>query len=72
MTTKKFDIGVFESTFYWMLYENFSLDVQDFNRKICYNGRVMRVCMEKGRIVSIVDLSGMHPVLLYSLEAVSA
>jgi hypothetical protein len=69
---QKFDISKFESKFYWMLYENFSFDVRDFNRKICYHGRVMRVCMEKGRIVSIVDLSGMHPVLLYSLEAVSA
>ena len=69
---KDFNIGQFENAFYGMLYKDFSLDVTSFNRKICYHGRVMRVRMENSRIVSIVDLSGMHPVLLYSLEAVSA
>ena len=68
----KFSISEFENAFYSMLYKDFSLDVTSFNRKICYHGRVMRVRMENSRIVSIVDLSGLHPVLLYSLEAVSA
>lgn len=68
----KFDIGEFETAFYGMLYKDFTLDVTEFNRKICYHGRVMRVRMENARIVSIVDLSGIHPVLLYSIEAVSA
>lgn len=68
----KFNISQFENAFYSMLYKDFSLDVTEFNRKICYHGRVMRVKMENARIVSIVDLSGMNPVLLYSIEAVSA
>jgi len=68
----KFNISQFENAFYSMLYKDFSLDVTEFNRKICYRGRVMRVRMENARIVSIVDLSGLHPVLLYSLEKVSA
>ena len=68
----KFNISNFENAFYSMLYKDFSLDVAEFNRKICYHGRVMRVRMKNSRIVSIVDLSGMHPVLLYSQEAVSA
>ena len=69
---KNFNISNFENAFYGMLYKDFSLDVTSFNRKICYHGRVMRVRMEDARIISIVDLSGLHPVLLYSLEAVSA
>lgn len=68
----KFNIGEFENAFYSMLYNDFSLDVTEFNRKICCHGRVMRVRMENSRIVSIVDLSGVRPVLLYSREAVSA
>jgi hypothetical protein len=68
----KFNIGQFENAFYGMLYKDFSLDVTSFNRKICYHGRILRVRMENARIVSIVDLSGLHPVLLYSQEAVSA
>ena len=69
---KNFNIGQFENAFYYMLNENAALDVQEFNRKVCYHGHVLRVKMEHFRIVSIVDLSGDHPVLLYSLEAVSA
>ena len=69
---KRFNIGEFENAFYGMLYNDFSLDVTEFNRKICYHGRVMRVRMENSRIISIVDLSGIHPVLLYSQESVSA
>lgn len=69
---KNFNISQFENAFYKMLFDNSALDSTDFNRKICYHGRVMRVRMENARIVSVVDLSGMHPVLLYSLEKVSA
>lgn len=69
---KKFNVSNFENAFYSMLYKDFSLDVTSFNRKICYHGRVMRVRMENARIVSIVDLSGLYPVLLYSQEVVSA
>ena len=69
---KNFNISIFENAFYSLLYKDFSLDTTEFNRKVCYHGRVMRVRMENARIVSIVDLSGMHPVLLYSKEAVSA
>ena len=69
---KNFNIGQFETAFYSMLYKDFSLDVTEFNQKVCYHGHVMRVRMEGARIISIVDLSGMHPVLLYSQEAVSA
>lgn len=68
----KFNISKFEAVFYFMLYNNFGLDVQEFNRKICYNGHILRVKMHLGRIVSITDLSGSHPVLLYSLKSVAA
>lgn len=61
----KFDVSRFESAFYGMLYRDFSLDMVEFNRKICYNGRVYRVSMVNSRLTCIVDLSGIHPKLVY-------
>ena len=68
----KFNISNFENAFYTMLYANHALDTPEFNRKICYHGHVLRVTMHNFKIVSIVDLSGVHPVLLYSLKAKAA
>lgn len=65
MKTMEFSISQFENAFYFMLYNESGLDVQEFNRKICYNGRVMRVKMHLGRIFSVVDTSGPSPVVLY-------
>ena len=62
---KAFSISKFEAAFYYMLYENYGLDIQEFDRKICYKGHVLRVKMHLGRIYSIIDTSGVNPVVLY-------
>lgn len=52
----KFSIDSFEIDFYGALYRQDCLDVQTLDRRICYNGRALRVIMENSRITEVIDL----------------
>jgi len=65
----KFDISKFEVVFYNMLYTEHCLDASTFDRKVCYQGRVLQVKMENSRIILVIDLSGQENITLYKAGA---
>ena len=60
---KAFSISSFEAALYYFLYKNSCLDVEDFTRKMLYNGIVVLVTLEKARIIEVLDLSHDRKVL---------
>lgn len=51
-----FNMDKFELDFYGALYRQDCLDVQALDRRICYNGRALRVIMTNSVITSVIDL----------------
>lgn len=66
MSNKSFSISNFEAAFYYFLYKNSWLDVQNFTRKMLYNGIIVRVTLENSRISEVLDLSHDRKVLYTS------
>ena len=60
---KAFSISNFEAAFYYFLYKNSWMDVENFTRKMLYNGIVVLVTLEKARIIEVLDLSHDRKVL---------
>lgn len=53
---KYFDVAEFEQSFFWDLYKKDIFDIPSLDRKILYNGQVLRVIMTNSAIVSIINL----------------
>ena len=66
---RAFSISNFESAFYYFLYKNSWLDVENFTRKMLYNGLVVLVTLEKARIIEVLDLSHDRKVLYTAKKA---
>lgn len=63
---RAFSISNFEAAFYYFLYKNSWMDVENFTRKMLYNGLTLLVKMSNSRIVSIIDLSHNGKILYTS------
>ena len=53
---KQFDVAEFEQSFFWDLYKKDLFDISNLDRKILYNGQILRVIMANSAIVSIINL----------------
>ena len=43
----------FESAFMYFIFENYGIETENFNRKICYDGKVYQVIMQQSIITFI-------------------
>ena len=62
-----FSISNFEAALYYFLYKNSWMDVQNFTRKMLYNGLVVLVTLKDARIQEVKDLS-YNGKILYTLN----
>ena len=53
---KHFDAAEFEQSFFWDLYKKDIFDIPSLDRKILYNGQILRVIMTNSAIVSVINL----------------
>ena len=65
----KFSIDAFEIDFYGALYRQDCLDVQALDRRICYNGKALRVIMTNSLITSVIDLHSKQPIFSREVQA---
>lgn len=66
---QKFSIDAFEVDFYGALYRQDCLDVQNLDRRICYNGRALRVVMTNSVISSVIDLHSKKSIFSREVQA---
>lgn len=53
---KHFNVAEFEQSFFWDLYKKDIFDIPSLDRKILYNGQILRVIMADSAIVSIINM----------------